>query len=83
MNTKTLLPALIIAQVIIGACMVEAGTQDRQRGRSTPGAHDIELSFGFDCVAWQANAHFARRAPGTMGAWNATGTDPRGCVNAR
>lgn len=84
MNTKTVLPALLIAQLVIAACMVNGSESDMSKSdRSMPSTRDIELSFAFDCVAWQANTRFSGRAPGTVGAWNAAGTDPRSCMNLR
>ena len=80
MNTRTLLPALLVVQLVIAACMVD-GMNDREHGRSLPSGHDVERSFGFDCLAWKANAQFARRAPGAMGAWSAVDADPRNCMN--
>ena len=84
MNTKTLLPAPLIVHLVIAACVANHDESGKnQGGRSMPSARDVGLSFGFDCVAWQANAQFAGRAPGTVGAWIATGTELRGCMNFR
>lgn len=84
MNAKRLLPALLIVQLMIAACMVTDSEPEMSRsGGSMPSARDVDLSFGSDCVAWQANARFSGHAPGPMGAWSAIGTGSRGCMDFR
>jgi hypothetical protein len=84
MNTKTLVPALLIVHLVIAACMVNGSERETNRsGGSMPSARDVESSFDFDCMAWQANARFSGRAAEPAGAWSAVGTDPSSCMDLR